>query len=221
MATRNMQCCCQGQPVDKYSFCLPSFVIAGAQKSGSSALFSYLTMHPSVAPTRSKELHFFDRGKTLAWSASQLPHAMMDPDVGAPSSTDRSAKIGGRFQQRVRWQVTGEATPAYMSHDSFGHGVAALWPDARVILVLRDPVDRFYSEWQMKLRRVRSRAYRRNQQLLGAAHSAVRYCLQEEGLELRGDGTAAASSAASPQGAVGSTGQGSATGSGGGAWHRE
>ena len=40
----------------------PSFMIIGAQKSGSSSLHKYLTLHPRIAPAVTKEIHFFDRG---------------------------------------------------------------------------------------------------------------------------------------------------------------
>ena len=52
------QCCCG--PVAGAWRCLPHVIIAGAQKSGSTALFGYLTLHPQFVPPSRKELHSFD-----------------------------------------------------------------------------------------------------------------------------------------------------------------
>ena len=41
---------------------LPNFIIIGAQKSGTSSLFSYLSQHPQLVPSYKKEVHFFDGG---------------------------------------------------------------------------------------------------------------------------------------------------------------
>ena len=51
------QCCCNVSGTWK---CLPTVIIAGAQKSGSTALYGYLMLHPNFAPAKRKELHSFD-----------------------------------------------------------------------------------------------------------------------------------------------------------------
>jgi hypothetical protein len=53
------RCCC-GFPGDTPT-CLPSLVVMGAQKSGSTALFGYFLFHPQISPAKRKEVHFFDR----------------------------------------------------------------------------------------------------------------------------------------------------------------
>jgi hypothetical protein len=53
--------------------CLPHAIIAGSQKSGSTALFSHLLLHPHFAPPTKKELHFFDRVANLQSYLTALP----------------------------------------------------------------------------------------------------------------------------------------------------
>jgi hypothetical protein len=53
------RCCCNSP--GETPTCLPSLVIIGAQKSGSTALFGYFLFHPQISPAKRKEVHFFDR----------------------------------------------------------------------------------------------------------------------------------------------------------------
>ena len=65
------QCCCAANGTHPPR-CLPRVIIAGAQKSGTTALFGYLLMHPQFAPPRRKEVHSFD--KEAPWH--DKPHAL-------------------------------------------------------------------------------------------------------------------------------------------------
>ncbi len=115
---------------------LPDFVIIGAQKGGTSFLYYLLTRHPLVEPAARKELHFFD-----------YPHHF---DNGAgwyrrcfPQS---EWKEGGR-------SITGEATPSYLFYPPVAKRMAGVVPQARLIALLRNPVDRTYSHYQMQVKR--------------------------------------------------------------------
>ena len=58
------QCCCVLRPApqqDEQTICLPTFAIVGSQKSGSTALFTYMLFHRHFEPPKRKELHFFDK----------------------------------------------------------------------------------------------------------------------------------------------------------------
>jgi hypothetical protein len=103
----------------------PDFLVIGAQRSGSTSLYAYLTQHPQVAPAAQKEVKFFstffDRG--WGWYRRQFPDPL---PAGA---------------------VTGEATPYYLFHPHAPRRVAARLPRTRLIAVLRDPVDRALSHW--------------------------------------------------------------------------
>jgi hypothetical protein len=106
---------------------LPDFVVAGAIKGGTTSLFYYLQPHPQVWMPPSKELHFFsnnyNRGED--WLRAQF--------AGAGST-----------------QVAGEMTPEYLDHPDAAERMATVIPDAKVIVILRHPVERAYSHYQMQ-----------------------------------------------------------------------
>jgi hypothetical protein len=113
---------------------LPKLLIIGAQKGGTSALFSYLAQHPSFAGAEEKEVEFFgsDRRyrKGLEWYASQWHH--------------RTPRTAIRF----------EASPVYMIGPHAPERIKRDIPHAKLIAILRDPALRAYSAWQMYRRQM-------------------------------------------------------------------
>jgi hypothetical protein len=105
---------------------LPDFLILGAQKAGTTALYAYLRWHPRITGPAFKEVSFFDRhyprGET--WYRAHLP-------ARVPTET-----------------LVGEASPSYLFHPLAPERVRALVPDARLIAILRNPVDRAFSHYQ-------------------------------------------------------------------------
>ena len=122
--------------------CRPDFVIIGAQKSGSSSLFFYLQQHPDVMLPMNvtKEVHFFDRhyDRGMAWYRGHFP-------------IEVSRGIASRL--RGRRVLTGEATPEYLVHPRVPERIAKELPDTRFIAVLRNPIDRAWSHYQMQVKR--------------------------------------------------------------------
>jgi hypothetical protein len=118
---------------------LPDFFIIGAPRCGTTTLFNALVRHPSVVPPARKEVAFFnvqyDRG--LPWYRSNFPGSWR------------------RFGTRVRTGAfaTGDATPTYLFHPHVAHRIRSVLPDARFIVLLRDPVERAYSHyhWALKM----------------------------------------------------------------------
>lgn len=110
-----------------------TFVIAGVQKGGTTALFDYLTDWPDVALSDVKETHFFD-DETVDWSNPDYRayHAHFPDPAGRPC---------------------GEATPIYIYWPNALERMARYNPAMRVILVLRDPVSRAWSQWRMEYSR--------------------------------------------------------------------
>lgn len=113
---------------------LPDFVIVGTQKGGTTNLYNLLTGHPNVAPATTKEVHFFDLdfGKGVNWYRSHFPLP--------------ARRTAGRI-------ITGEASPYYLFHPHAPGRMARVLPRARLILMLRDPVDRAYSHYQHRVRK--------------------------------------------------------------------
>jgi hypothetical protein len=114
---------------------LPDFVILGAQKCGTSSLYARLVAHPAVVPAFRKEVHHFDRsdqgrGADLAGYRAYFP---------TRGDLDRAAAVAGCRA------VTGEATPFYLAHPGVPGRIAAALPEARFVVILRDPVERAVS----------------------------------------------------------------------------
>lgn len=111
---------------------LPDFVIIGVQKGGTTSLYDFVIDHPKVVAAARKEVSYFSALHDLgpAWYRSQFP-----------------TRLGVR-----RGKLTGEATPAYIFNRKAPEHMKVLLPDIRMVVVLRNPVDRAYSQWQMNLR---------------------------------------------------------------------
>lgn len=125
-----------------HRYTLPDFLIIGAMKSGTTSLFRYLTQHPGIASPRVKEVHFFDIPKNYHrgedWYRVHFP----------------SLKHMQRTSQKIGYPAqTGEATPA-MLINSYAVNASSTVPHARLIMVLRDPVERAYSHYQHQKRRM-------------------------------------------------------------------
>lgn len=105
---------------------LPDFVIVGAARAGSTALHDYLSAHPEVYLPPRKELHFFDNNfdRGVDWYRHHFREA-----------TDEVA--------------VGEASPSYMYRPETLDRLASVLPDARLVAILRHPVDRAYSHYWM------------------------------------------------------------------------
>ena len=111
----------------------PDFLIVGAQRCGTTSLFRDLAQHPAVAPpVFQKGIHYFDvhYGRGPRWYAAHFP-------LRAPAAR-RTARSGGR-------PLTGEASPYYMFHPLAPGRIAADLPAVRLIVLLRDPVERAHS----------------------------------------------------------------------------
>ncbi len=107
------------------------FLVVGAQKSGTTALAAYLRQHPQLFLPDEKELHFFD-DERLAWPT---------PDL---------TKLHRHFARAQADQLWGEATPISMYWDPAAERIWHYNPAMRLIVVLRNPIERAYSHWAME-----------------------------------------------------------------------
>jgi hypothetical protein len=117
---------------------LPDFLIIGAQKAGTTSLYQYLVRHPDIESATVKEVHFFDLkyGKGLAWYSRFFP-----------SEGRRQARLA-----QTKELVTGEATPYYLFHPHVPERVARSLPGIKLIVLLRNPIDRAYSHYHHAVR---------------------------------------------------------------------
>lgn len=112
-------------------FELPDFIIAGAQKCGTSTLHFALKKHPEVFMSSPKELNFFhvrqnyERG--IEWYASF-------------------------FKECHSNYIAGESTPEYFHYEQVPKRIANTLPNVKIIILLRNPVDRAYSNYWHSVR---------------------------------------------------------------------
>lgn len=108
----------------------PQFLIVGAQKAGTTYLYQELVRHPQVHAALTKEIHFFDDG------------------YGAGLH-----RYFGYFPRRMpAGHLTGEASPGYMFHPHALDRIGRDLPGVKLIVLLRDPVARAYSQFRHEQR---------------------------------------------------------------------
>ena len=111
---------------------LPDFLVIGVMKGGTTSFFNYLTRHPQINPPFRKEIKFFDIHylQGLGWYRAHFPM---------------------RFKIKSG-MITGEATPYYIFHPTASQRIAKALPNAKLIVLLRNPVDRAYSHYNHMVR---------------------------------------------------------------------
>src|SRR5215216_7751234 len=117
---------------------LPDFLVLGAQKAGTTALYAYLRRHPQIAGPSWKEVSFFDRhyARGESWYRGNFP--------SRPATWLARRRAGAE-------PIVGEASPGYLFHPHAPQRVATLLPNVRLIALLRDPVDRALSHYHHEL----------------------------------------------------------------------
>jgi hypothetical protein len=125
---------------------LPNFIVIGAAKAGTTALYWYLAEHPTVFMSRVKETNFFaygldDGGKLLYGD----PEVHRFPVTSLQEYEELFAEAGDAA-------AIGEASPIYLECPQAAARIWELLPGARIICGLRHPVERAYSDYLMYLR---------------------------------------------------------------------
>jgi Sulfotransferase domain len=123
---------------------LPDFLVTGAAKCGTTSLFEWICKHPFVVrPTTNgrarKELLYFDYNfhRRQDWYRAHFP---LERD-----RREFERACGRRF-------LTGEATATYLTSYWAPARIAELLPNAKLIVTMRNPIDRAYSAFQMSKR---------------------------------------------------------------------
>lgn len=104
----------------------PDFLIIGVHKGGSTSMFEYISQHPEVEMARRKELNFYTKYFYLGMRYYQ-----------------------SLFPKKSVGKITGEATPYYFFHPLVPERVKKTLPNVKIILLLRDPVLRAHSHYNM------------------------------------------------------------------------
>ncbi len=117
------------------------FMIIGVQKGGTTALSHFLSCHPQVAMASNKEVHLFDA-----------------PDYRPGlSQVEINQRYQHYFPRQAEGQLLGEATPIYLYWPEIIPELHRYNPRLKLIVLLRDPVQRAISQYQME----RARGYER------------------------------------------------------------
>lgn len=134
---------------------LPHFIIAGAQKCGTTALFEFLSEHPEIQPSKGPETHFFD------W---YYP-GNEDPDQWLQKNNFSASLRGSDLRCAVKWnyaqhfdysedkKIFFEKTPSYLFLTKTPELIATTCPwKPKIVIILRNPINRAFSHFQMKIR---------------------------------------------------------------------
>ena len=126
---------------------LPNFIVIGAAKAGTTALYWYLAEHPAVFMSPVKETNYFAYGRDpsgrLLYGDADVHHF---PIKTLGQYENLFAETGGAV-------AVGEASPIYLECPQTANRIRELIPATRLICSLRHPVERAYSDYQMYLRR--------------------------------------------------------------------
>jgi len=118
---------------------MPDFIIIGAQRCGTTTLYNHLKRHPCCVPADEKEIHFFDINfkKGTTWYRTHFPSFL------------HKCYIEYMYKQSF---ITGEASPYYFFHPHAPRRIFETVPSVKLILLLRNPVDRAYSHYHHLVR---------------------------------------------------------------------
>lgn len=124
---------------------LPTFLIVGVQKAGTTSIYGYLKQHPQVYMSPVKETNFF--------STDWEKHTEKKSDTGKKKRIDSWEKYCELFQEVTDEIAIGEASPNYLAnYKTSSEMIQRYVPDVNMIAILRNPVDRAYSDYLMHLR---------------------------------------------------------------------
>ncbi|ACK73096.1 sulfotransferase [Gloeothece citriformis PCC 7424] len=109
----------------------PDFLIIGAQKAATTSLYNYLVQHPQIYPRKSfKEVRYFDRtehySKGYSWYLGNFP-----------------------FKFETGNRLNCDASPNYLYYEDVPRLIQQDLGEVKMIAILREPVSRAYSAWQM------------------------------------------------------------------------
>ena len=114
---------------------LPDFFVIGPGRTGSTSLYHYLDQHPSLSKSAYDELGFFDVNFHLGlhWYRSLFP----------------SIFTKYRIKSKTNFFMTYDVTPSYIRRPWNARRIKNLFPNTKLIVILRNPVDRAYSHYKL------------------------------------------------------------------------
>jgi hypothetical protein len=126
-------------PEDKFMNPFPDFIIAGSAKSGTTALHLMLDQHPDVFMSAIKETNYFIHAYEPTRDFVEHRGHLTLKDQVESDITDTQPKYEALFKDAAKGQLLGEASPWYLLNDQVPQRIKAHNPDAKVIIMLRNP----------------------------------------------------------------------------------
>lgn len=106
---------------------LPNFLIIGSQKAGTSSIYEILKKHPQIYMSPIKEINFFTNNKRFKYGIRYYEKFFQDAPLNK--------------------KAVGEATPGYICHPDVPKKIRRYLPNIKLILIVRNPIDRAYSQY--------------------------------------------------------------------------
>jgi hypothetical protein len=127
---------------------LPTFLVIGAAKAGTTAVYEYLRQHPQVFMSPVKEPHFFAlEGAPIAFTGPGDAESINRVGINDPN------RYRALFAEASGYRARGEGSVSYLYSPRAPRRIAEQLPDVRLIAVLRDPVERAYSTYLYQVAR--------------------------------------------------------------------
>jgi hypothetical protein len=123
---------------------LPSFLVIGANKSGTTSLYSYLAQHPQIYMSPVKEPMFFTHMNNDRMRGD-IRSASLKRPVAIVTLEEYEALFHGSADDQAR----GEASTAYLANPACAKRIHEFLPDVRLVAVLRNPIERAFSNYLM------------------------------------------------------------------------
>lgn len=120
---------------------LPNFIVAGAPRCGTTSLYRYLQEHPAIYMSPQKETNFF------AFKDTELNFKGPCGDRLENKSVTNIKEYKKLFQQTEEENAIGEASPAYLQWPGTAKRINDKIPNVKLIFILRNPIDRAYSDF--------------------------------------------------------------------------
>src|SRR5438045_2374672 len=107
------------------------FIVAGAQKSGTTALHYFLSKHPNITMGDQQEIHFFDN------------------DAMFVSGADYE-QLHKHYPLLALSKIAGDCSPSYIYYEPVAERIWKYNPKIKLLILLRNPVDRAFAHWNMQ-----------------------------------------------------------------------
>lgn len=145
---------CNQTEIDNYGLEIPTLIIPGVQKAGTSAIYQLLGMHPHVMSSRNFEVHFFDFELYTPKMKVGDPAAVSDDIICERRRTYQKEfairRVRRHYEKGNEVKLaTFEKTPRYFAHPYIPGFAKRITPWTKILILLRNPVDRAYSSWKM------------------------------------------------------------------------